>query len=69
MLVQTLVYSIQKSYHIIHDLNMNYTLILPHKINAYIHYTLRPIKGPTKWNELNDELKEIKLLNKFKKIN
>ena len=28
-------------------------------------YTLY-IKGPTKWNELNDELKEIKTLNKFK---
>ena len=41
---------------------MNYTLILPQKINAYTLY----IKGPTIWNELNDELKETKPLNKFK---
>ena len=38
MLVQTLVYSIRKSYHTIHERNMNYTLILPQQINDYIHY-------------------------------
>ena len=41
---------------------MSYTLILPQQIDAYTLY----IKGPTIWNELNDELKEIKSLNKFK---
>ena len=35
---------------------------LTQKINAYTLY----IKGPTIWNELNDELKETKPLNKFK---
>ena len=43
MLVQTLVYSIRKSYHTIHERNINYTLILPQQINAYIHYTLKAL--------------------------
>ena len=43
MLVQTLVYSIRKSYHTIHERNINYTLILPQQINAYTHYTLKDL--------------------------
>ena len=43
MIVQTLVNSIRKSYHTIHERIMNYTLILPQQINAYIHYTLKTL--------------------------
>ena len=43
------------------------------KHELYTHFTstnkclyILYIKGTTIWNELNDEIKEIKLLNKFK---